>query len=66
MRTDDIKKVAEKGFIVIRPSDEPRPCIKKWSRWKEDWIISIDKFKDKDDRDKSLNELLKSNNIILD
>lgn len=66
MRTEDIKKVVEKGFIVIRPSDEPRPCILKWSQWKEDWIVRFDNFINKEDRDRALNELLKTWNVILD
>ena len=41
---EHVGQVVEKGFIVIRPSDEPRPCILKWSQWKEDWIVRFDNF----------------------
>ena len=66
MRTEDIEKVASRRFAVIRPSDEPEPCILRWSHIKKQWVAFEYKFKDKEERDLKLAKLLQRNDIILD
>ena len=66
MRTDDINKVAQRRFTVIRPSDEPTPCILRWSKIKQQWIVTYDNFKNKEERDLKLAKLLERRDIILD
>lgn len=65
MRTEDIEKVASRRFTVLRPSDEPEPCILRWSRIKKQWLVTYT-FKDKEDRDLKLAKLLERTENILD
>lgn len=64
MRTEDIIKVTEANFCVLRPQDQPEPCIQIYTE-SQGWT-TVKTYPTKEARDKDLNEHLKSRRNILD
>lgn len=61
--SNDLNRILEKGFRIIRPCDTPCICIKELNKDTKRWII-IDRCKQKQIRNSRLNELLTDKNII--
>ena len=66
MRTDDIKKLDEIGFMVFRAQDYPNPMIMwfKHDHWEK--FNGSGVFKTIDERDRALEQLHLHFNVILD
>jgi hypothetical protein len=65
MTAKDQLKVIKKGFIVIRPDDQPSLRVKFKDRSNHEWT-TLGNFKTKAERDKYMNDLLSQPNVIQD
>jgi hypothetical protein len=65
MTAKDQAKVIRKGFKIIRCQDEPTPHIKIKDIANGEWH-HLEKFKNKAQRDRAFNDLLKLEHFIAD
>lgn len=66
MRTEDIKKLDEIGFIIVRPQDYPEPIIMwfKHDHWEK--LDSLGDFETNKKRDAALEALHERYPVIID
>jgi hypothetical protein len=59
------QKVIAAGFTIIRADDQPNPRVKVKDKRHREWA-TLDKFETKAERDRRMQELLKSPTVITD
>lgn len=66
MRTDDIKRLDEVGFIIVRPQDYPEPIIMRFKHDHWEKLDSLGDFETTKERDAALEALHKRYPVIID